>query len=81
MLTFMVLDFGLAAIRFRVMCYKGQFYAGMTCNNTPYQLPSRCKTNTTSVLKFDIMCQWGEIQWTRTIIEYDVGIIEVWVVL
>ena len=32
MLTFMVLDFGLTAIRFLVKGYKGQFYAGMTCN-------------------------------------------------
>ena len=33
MLTFMVLDFGLTAIGFRAMRYKGQFYSGMTCSN------------------------------------------------
>ena len=60
----MVLDFGLAAIRFPVMCYKGQFYAGMTCNNTPYQLSSRCKPNTTSVLReiwHRLSMRWNQV--------------------
>ena len=31
--------------------------------------------------KFDIVCQGGEIKWARTVTEYVVDIIKVWVVL